>query len=175
MPVAPFSSAELAAAANGGRLLDGLAALEAERTLRLARLGATCALPVIGHERLMALTPDFSVIRVEIALRDECVALRDELGGLLVAVSDPFNSDLLDGLGARLTEAFGVALADREDVAACLARHEDEVRRAVGLTGSGEALEGGEEVEELSLKRISADASPVVKLVNSTLYDALKQ
>ncbi|HQV09651.1 MAG TPA: GspE/PulE family protein, partial [Thauera sp.] len=34
---------------------------------------------------------------------------------------------------------------------------------------------GGGEVEDLSLQRITAGASPVVKLVNSTLYDALKQ
>ncbi|MBS0553158.1 MAG: type II/IV secretion system protein, partial [Proteobacteria bacterium] len=174
--VRPFSAADLASArAAGGRLLDALAELEPAASLRAARLAATCALPLMGHARLMALAPDFDAVPFAAALRRECVALRDESGGLLVVVADPFDADLLDGLGARLPEPFAVALADRDDLTACLARHEDEVRRAVGLTDSAEALEGGEAVEELSLKRISADASPVVKLVNSTLYDALKQ
>ena len=177
-PVAapPFSVADLAAArAAGGRLLDVLTELEPVAQLRAARLAATCGFPLVGHARLMTLAPDFDAVPFATALRRECVALRDESGRLLVVVADPFDSDLLDGLGARLPEPFAVALADRDDLTACLARHEDEVRRAVGLTDAGEALEGGEAVEELSLKRISADASPVVKLVNSTLYDALKQ
>ena len=36
------------------------------------------------------------------------------------------------------------------------------------------AARGGAEIEDLSLKAIGEDASPVVKLVHSTLYDALK-
>ena len=172
----PFDAAELARARSAApRLADGLAAVEPEAGLRLARLAATCALPAIGHARLMALAPDFASIGFESALRGECVALRDERGALLVVVADPFDSDLLDGLGARLAESFSLALGDRDDISACLARHEDEVRRAAGLHMAREDEQGGEAVEELSLKRISADASPVVKLVNSTLYDALKQ
>jgi general secretion pathway protein E len=172
----PFSATELAAAAAGGApLIDGLATLESDPALRLARLAATCALPAIGHTTLMALSPDFDAIPFERALRSECVALRDGGGALLVVVADPFDSDLFDGLGARLTEAFSVAIAGGDDIAACLARYEDEVRRAAGLHMERDEEHGGEAVEELSLKRISADASPVVKLVNSTLYDALKQ
>ncbi|MBN8440588.1 MAG: type II/IV secretion system protein [Thauera sp.] len=176
LQAAPFTAAELARArAAAPRVADGLAAIEPEAELRLGRLAATCALPAIGHARLMTLAPDFAAIGFESALRGECVALRDERGALVVVLADPFDSDLLDGLGARLTESFALALGDRDDIAACLARHEDEVRRAAGLHMAREDEQGGEAVEELSLKRISADASPVVKLVNSTLYDALKQ
>src|SRR5574337_1215383 len=170
-----FSPAEIAQARTGGRLLDGLARLEADPARRLDRLAAACRLPTVGHARLMALAPDFAAMPFETALARECVALRDEEGGLLVVLADPFDSDLLDGLGGRLVEPYALALADRDDVSACLARHEDEVRRAAGLLESRDAAGAGEGVEDLSLKRISADASPVVKLVNSTLYDALKQ
>jgi general secretion pathway protein E len=172
----PFSRADLAAAAAGGaRVVDGLAKLEPDAALRIARLAQTSGLPAIGHARLMALAPDFDAIPFEAALRHESVALRDEEGRLLIVVADPFDADLLDGLGARLSEAYTLVLADRDDLTACLARHEDEVRRAAGLIESREAGVEGDGVEDLSLKRISADASPVVKLVNSTLYDALKQ
>src|SRR5690606_5212618 len=142
---------------------------------RLARLSAAAALPRLDAARLMALAPDFGALPFETALQRECVALRDEAGALWLAVSDPFDHDLLDGLGARLAEPFTTAIARREDVAACLARHEGELRRAGGLLEERAAGESGETVEDLSLRRISADASPVVKLVNSTLYDALKQ
>ncbi len=172
----PFSAAELAAArAAGGRLVDALAAVTPDPGLRTARLAATLGLARIGSARLVALAPDFAVIDFDTALRRECVALRDEAGALLVAVADPFDRDLLDGLGARLDEAFGLVLSHHDDITACLARHEDEVRRATGLDDTQAVAAGGEAVEELSLRRISADASPVVKLVNSTLYDALKQ
>ena len=49
------------------------------------------------------------------------------------------------------------------------------MRRAAGLDEERQGTGGGGEVEDLSLQRITAGASPVVKLVNSTLYDALKQ
>ncbi|ATE60496.1 GspE/PulE family protein [Thauera sinica] len=175
-PPAPFSAAELSGAAGGGvALLEGLARLEPDPAVRMARLGASCSLPAIDNARLMALVPDFGAIAFEQALRRECVALREDDGTLLVVVSNPFDDDLLDGLSARLSEGFALALADADTIAACLARHEDEVRRAAGLHMAREDENDGELVEELSLKRISADASPVVKLVNSTLYDALKQ
>ena len=43
--------------------------------------------------------------------------------------------------------------------------------RAAGGTASAAAAQA---VDDLSLKTISEDTSPVVKLVHSTLYDALK-
>jgi general secretion pathway protein E len=172
----PFSAADFAAAAAGGaRIVEGLAKLEPDPEIRLARLARSTGLTPVGHARLMTLVPDFSAIAFETALHRECAALREEEGHLLVVVADPFDSDLLDGLGARLVEPYTVLLADHDDLMACLARHEDEVRRAAGLIESRETGRAGERAEDLSLKRISADASPVVKLVNSTLYDGLKQ
>jgi general secretion pathway protein E len=174
--VQPYSAAELAAArAAGGRLVEALAAREPDAAQVAARLAATCGLPTMGAARLMALAPDFTVIGFETALRHDCVALREADGRLVVALADPFDQDLLDGLGARLAEPYAVALAGRDDIAACLARHEGEVLRATGLMDEREAVGAEAGIEDLSLQRISAGASPVVKLVNSTLYDALKQ
>nr|WP_240794582.1 GspE/PulE family protein [Azoarcus sp. DD4] len=133
------------------------------------------ALRRLDAEGLSALAPDFEVIPFDAALQRECVALRDAGGGLVIAVVDPSDRDLLDGLGARLDEAYELVLATHEALATCLAGYEDEVRRAVGLVEERGAGGGDEGAEDLSLRRISADVSPVVKLVNSTLYDALKQ
>lgn len=172
----PFAETELnAAIASGQGLADGLATLERDPVERLSRLAASSGLPVLETARLMRLAPDFAVLSFELALQRETVALRDEYGALLLAIADPFDGELLDALGARVHEPYAIMLADRDDLAACLARHEDEVRRAAGLSMAREGEQQGDEVEDLSLRRISADASPVVKLVNSTLYDALKQ
>ncbi len=154
---------------------DGCGVADAANAERLARLSADSGLAVIETTRLMRLAPDFTALSFESALQRDSVALRDEDGGLLLVVADPFDTDFLDALGARLHEVFAVLLADRDDLAACLARHEDEVRRAAGLSMARSGEHAGEAAEDLSLRRISADASPVVKLVNSTLYDALKQ
>ncbi len=172
----PFAASEIAAArTRGGRLFDALAQYEPEAPRRLARLGASCGLSLIDSPTLMRLQPDFAALSFEVALRREGVALRNASGQLIVVISDPFDSDLLDGLGARLSEPFEVLLADRQHLTAYLARHENEVLRASGLMDHGGAVgqEGGG--EDLSLQRISEGSSPVVKLVNSTLYDALKQ
>ena len=172
----PFTADELAAArAAGGRMIEALAGLEADPAARLARLARTFALPALGHARLMALAPDFAILGFEQSLRRECLALRDELGGLWLVLADPFDRALMDGLAARIDEPIQWALADHDDLSACLARHEDEVRRAAGLSELRGGSDGSEGAEDLSLRRISEDASPVVKLVNSTLYDALKQ
>ena len=126
-----FSAAELAAARTAGsRLLDALAERVPDADERLARIAATCGLPVLGHATLMARAPDFSAVGFETAVRHDCVALRDEAGGLVLVLANPFDNDLLDGLAARLIEPFELAIADRDDLSACLARHEDQVRRA---------------------------------------------
>jgi general secretion pathway protein E len=66
-------------------------------------------------------------------------------------------------------------LAQRADIVAYLARFEETMRATDGMfAAAGNSAGKNGQVEELSLRAISEDSSPVVKLVNSTLYDALK-
>ncbi|WP_374485568.1 GspE/PulE family protein [Zoogloea sp.] len=173
----PFSLDALAEAArlarrSGGKVMDVLAR-EAGADFQL-RLATTTGIMPLDHRTLFALEPDFAVLSFDTALRREALALRDESGRLSVALVDPFDTDLVDGLGASLAEAFQLRLVERDDLAACLARHEANHRVVAELLdGSAAAGDGGG--EDLSLRRIAGDASPVVKLVNSTLYDAIQQ
>jgi len=132
-------------------------------------------MPPIAHAELLALVPDFAVLSFDTALRRDAFAGRDARGQLVIALADPADTDLVDGLGGSLAEAFSLRQALRDDVAACLARHESAHRVVADVLGSAEALAEGDEGEDLSLRRIAGDASPVVKLVNSTLYDAIRQ
>ncbi|HSV35140.1 MAG TPA: GspE/PulE family protein [Ramlibacter sp.] len=161
------------AGASGQRLIELV--LEKQGEPGWSQLAASLHLQTCDAATLMAWTPDLEALRFEECLRHECVAVRADDAQLRVAIADPFNAAVGDWLGARLAQAYSLVLVRREDLAACLARME-ESQHLVNevLSGSyGEA--GAEHVEDISARRISEDASPVVKLVNSTLYDALKQ
>ncbi|HNI49672.1 MAG TPA: GspE/PulE family protein [Zoogloea sp.] len=178
----PFSAAELAAAArragqDGVRLVEVLARPDGAAASDdfPARLAATVGLTRLTAAELFALAPDFDGLSFDEALRREALLGRDAGGHTVLAVADPFDTDLVDGLGARLLHPFVVRLADRDDLTACLARHEESRRVVAGMLAGREEATTGDAGEDLSLRRIAGDASPVVKLVNSTLYDAIKQ
>jgi general secretion pathway protein E len=61
----------------------------------------------------------------------------------------------------------------RDDILAWLHRLEVDLKAMDGVAVGGADSGGREAVEEISLQAIGADASPVVKLTHSTLYDAL--
>lgn len=179
MSTAAFTQAELAAAEaearrEGVRRIDVLARGAAQNDW-LPRLGASLGMTPIPHAELFALVPDFAVIPFDTALRREVFASRDGAGRLLIVLADPFDADLLDGLGGKLAEPYLLRLASRDDLAACLARHETSRRVVSEVLNARDGIHHAVSGEELSLRRIAGDASPVVKLVNSTLYDAIQQ
>ena len=160
---------------TGRRTLDVL-----EETLALpARdfanyLGDIFHYPVLTMDDLDGAHPAFDTISFTEAARRECLLLRDAGGKLMVVVADPFDGDLQEWAEERLGVSLQCFLAHRSDVAAYLARHEESLR-AMDTLLPGRVEEGrGNGVEDLSLKTISEDTSQVVKLVHSTLYDALK-
>ena len=98
-------------------------------------------MPPIAHAELLALVPDFAVLSFDTALRRDAFAGRDAHGQLVIALADPADTDLVDGLGGSLAEAFSLRQALRDDVAACLARHESAHRVVADVLGSAEAPE----------------------------------
>ncbi len=175
IPAAALARARQAAA--GGRpLLD---ALEDELGLPpqefLRRLGNAARLPVASMERLHALTPQFDLLPFPESVQRECILFREESGELLLVTADPFAGHLREWAEQRVRRSFAVALAHRADIQAYLTRHEETVRAMDDMVGAQDgAIPEGARAEDLSLLSISADTSPVVKLVRSTLYDALK-
>jgi general secretion pathway protein E len=139
------------------------------------QLAAALQLQTCDAAGLMAWTPDLEALRFEECLRHECVAARGADARLRVAIADPFGAALGDWLGARLSQAYTLVLVRREDLTACLARLEESQQLVNDALGGSYGEAHAEHVEDISARRISEDASPVVKLVNSTLYDALKQ
>ena len=111
-----------------------------------------------------------------------CVVLRDDADIRHVVLADPFDTGTRLWLESRIRAAGHPAtswyVASASDVTAFYARLERETRALDGATAAGSQnsgeLDDASNVLQLSLAGIGADDSPVVRFVNSTLYDALK-
>jgi general secretion pathway protein E len=142
------------------------------------RLGTTLHYPCVDLEVLNQLKPAFDALPYHEAshtVKRQCLAFRNEQNRLLLIISDPFNMQLKAWAEERLSEPFEWRLAHHADLAAYLTVHEATLRALDTLLDQDKDLpKTNMSIENLSLTSISADTSPVVKLVNSTIYDALK-
>jgi general secretion pathway protein E len=138
-------------------------------------LGKSLRYPVVSMDELHRLTPAFDVLPFTEAVQKQCMVFRAPNKRLILICGDPFLNGLQSWAEDRVPEAFTWALAHHADMAAFLARHEESMRAMENvLSLDKREATAASGVEDLSLKSISEDTSPVVKLVHSTLYDALK-
>ena len=178
--VVPFSTQELDAAhvvrkARGGCLRDALEETAGEPAVAFAaRLAATVLLRVIELERMNALEPAFDLLPYNDALRRECLLFRDAADARVLVIADPFDLALRDWVGERVPGRVDVCLATRGDIAAYLARHEETLSAMDGIVSVAQMERLGGGATDISIKSIGEDISPIVRLVNSTLYDALR-
>ena len=182
----PYSSAEVDAArviakARACRLMDALGDNGSETiasSVFTARLAATVRLGVASFIDMEAMTPAFDLLPFGEALQRECLLFRPPVDGLaqplMLVLADPFDLKLRDWAEERLQARLEVRLAHPGDIAAYFARHEETMRAMDGMVSVQSSDAQGSGAEDISLKSISEDTSPVVRLVNSTLYDALK-
>jgi general secretion pathway protein E len=140
----------------------------------VARLAGALAMPALDFEQMRALAPEFGRIAYAEALRRGCVALRGTDGVLAVALGDPYDADLHDWIEGTLREPFAYRVAHRLDIAAFLAMQETGLRALDGIDAGEAGAPARQDAAELSIESISGTDSPVVRLVDSTLYDALR-
>lgn len=98
-----------------------------------------------------------------------------EPSGLFAVVCDPFDTDLLTQLEHIAQRSVTVVLSTPEDIHAYL-HQQEAVMRAVDSFSlkDAQAAIAETDVEVLSLASVAQASSPAIKLVNSTLYDALR-
>ena len=140
----------------------------------IADLSAKLRMPVISPEQFREQQVAFDLIPYSEAARRNCVALRDAEGAVSVVLGDPFDLDTQDWIEERLAAPFRYRLAAREDVTSYLAQQETGLRAMDGVSrnASADTYTGG--AQEISFEAAAGADSTVVKLVSSTLYDALK-
>lgn len=128
-----------------------------------------------GMEDLHRWSPQWELLPYAEAVAHECVLFTDDAGAVRLVVSDPLSDELRQWADERLKTAVRWTLAHRTDLTAYLSKHEDTLRAMDSvLEAVTPAGKGVVDSEDLSLKAISQDSSPVVKLARSTLHDALK-
>ncbi|MFS2215001.1 GspE/PulE family protein [Telluria sp. Tellsp104] len=175
-----FSAAELREARRGAGGVAGRAVeiLEERSGLNPAhfvgRLGASLGFETLDAVELAVLEPAFDVIPFRDASARGCVAMHGP-DGLLAVIADPLDAGLAGWVDMHLATPFSWRLVHRVDLQAVLNRHEETLRAMDAMAApDGPAAPAAQDATELNFRRISEHASPVVKLVDSTLYDALK-
>ena len=140
----------------------------------IADLSARLRMPAISLDQLLEQQVAFDLIPYSEAARRACIALRDAEGAVSVVLGDPFDLDTQDWIEERLAAPFRYRLGSREDVAAYLAQQETGLRAMDGVARNAaeNTYTGG--AQEISFEAAAEADSTVVKLVSSTLYDALK-
>jgi general secretion pathway protein E len=138
-----------------------------------ARLAATLHLPVLSMTDLRQAAPAFDIVPFNECAQHGCAILRDG-DELWLATDDPFSGDLQAWAEERIGSPFSWCLIHRGDLVAFLASHEETLRALDTVKAAVEVKTTDTEwVEDLSLKSISDEPSEVVRLVRSTLRDAL--
>ena len=112
-----------------------------------------------------------------LALRYHFVPVRQEKNRLVIAVADPTDVLALDELEAQIGRPLGLMVAAAAKIDRVLERGETGSKRVLREVSEDFKLQlvketdKGEEV--LSIEKLTAYTSPIIRLIDSTLYDAL--
>jgi len=151
-------------------------ALEQEHGADVVKhLSQALHMPAMPAAEMAAAAAAFDLVPYAEATRRGCVALRAADGDVFIVLGNPFDLDTQDWLEERLAVPFRYRLALRREVADFLARQEAEMCALDGAAAELQAAgQSRDAAQDLSFETISETDSPVVRLVASTLYDAIK-
>jgi type IV pilus assembly protein PilB len=123
----------------------------------------------------------FRSIPVDLMFRYNFVPMKAQNGTLDIALSDPQNLNLIDELTLLLNKKLRVKVATLSQIAELLKKTEQSQRVLEEVT-EGFALdvvvEDGDSDETLSIDKLTAtdsDIAPVIKLVDTTIFNALER
>ena len=139
----------------------------------LSALGKSFAYPTRVMQDLRSLEPAFDQLPFAQAQQHECALCKDQQNNYWLIFCNPLNTDMLEWTSQQITVRFQYVLILREDFLAWLRLREEKLSALDTLQSGGPSAQSGESIEEISLQAIGADTSPVIKLVHSSLYDAL--
>ena len=158
------------------RLMDPAAEVEQARAIAARYLCEYVDLheTAIEHEL-------FRSIPVDLMFRYNFVPLRAQNGTLEIALSDPRNLSLIDELTLLLNRKLRVKVATLSQIAELLKKTEQSQRVLEEVT-EGFTLDvvadEGDQDETLSIDKLTAvdsDIAPVIKLVDTTIFNALER
>src|ERR1041384_6103258 len=123
----------------------------------------------------------FKSVPVDLMFRYNFVPMNAENGTLEIALADPRNLNLIDELTLLLNRKLRVKVATLSQISELLKKTEQSQRVLEEVT-EGFTLdvvaEEGEQDETLSIDKLTstdADIAPVIKLVDTTIFNALER
>ena len=130
---------------------------------------------VIETYEMFKLAPAFDLLPLSKAMQRNCLLMRHDTEGLLGIMADPFDIDLSMWLEVQAKAPLSFRLSLASDIAAYISKTESSAKALDHVVSEKPApAEEGKRTASLSFASASESTSPAVKLVNSTLYDALK-
>lgn len=127
---------------------------------------------LLRFAQMEAMSPDFSGFSYAECLQRNCAVLRDHDNQRTLVSDDPWNTALVSLASYRLPGYFDLAFAHPLELKALLARFGSDQDTLSQLIRLDRSTDSANTAEEISLASIASDESQVVRLVNSTLYDA---
>src|SRR3954463_15611668 len=120
----------------------------------------------------------FRAIPADLMLRYDFVPYHREGHALVIVVSDPTDLPMIDELGVLLATPIKVTVGTPSSIQSILKKSESSQRVLEDATESFQLQilrddDSGDEA--LTVEKLTADASPVIRLVDTTLYSAIQR
>jgi len=136
-------------------------------------------LPFVNLEEFVPVSDLTADISSALLLKYRVLPLRKEEAGLAIAVADPTDVAALDELELQLETRLLVHVAPAGKIQKILERGDlgsKQVLREVSEDFKLQLVKETDKGEEvLSIEKLTADTSPIIRLIDSTLYDALNK
>lgn len=153
--------------------LEKISGRSTEHVLNAVATHVNIARLALGQMELMA--PDFADISYATALQYECLVLKDTTDDTTYFVtSNPFKTERYTWASYQLKSHYKEAFAHHIELKEMLSRMDSTQGAISQLISLDETTQEQGRLEEISLDSIANNDSQVVRLVNSTLYDAHK-
>ena len=154
------------------------AAEQAAEIAQARRLAERYRLPFLDLAHFNIDHDLFRTIPAELMLRYGFVPYGREGNTLVIVISDPTDIPMIDELGMLLGSPIKAMVAPASAIQAILKKSESSTRVLEDATESFQLQilhedEQGE--EQLTVERMTADTSPVIRLVDTTIYTAIQR
>ncbi len=161
--------------------LDGAAPTAEDRGEELAharRLAERYGLEFVDFEQFQIDHDLFRSIPADLMLRYGFVPARREGRSLVIVVSDPTDLPMIDELALLLAAPLKVTVGARSSIESILKKSESSQRVLEEATEGFQLQllkeeENGE--ESLTVEKLTSDISPIIRLVDSTVYSAIQR
>ena len=169
---------------KGGRLGEALLKIRAiEEDLLLQALALQCDMPWLPHLDVAQVDHDLiKKVPIHFARRYRVLPMKVDDGAIVVATTDPLETAALDDLRLLLGMPVKAILTSTMSLMACLNRAYDEAASPTGAEQVMEDIAASENLDKIAHELDepqdlldATDEAPIIRLVNSVLFQAVRQ